>query len=178
MADIWLISDTHFNHANILGFTDKNGRRFRGALFEDVHHMNETMVERWNARIKPQDKVYHLGDVFFGPRPEADRLLARLNGKKRLILGNHDVVYGTKGNPLQHHFQKIYLWRVFREFNMVLTHIPIMRENFRSNVEYNVHGHIHQNAPVDTVHINVCVEQTDYAPVHIEDVIKRFAAPA
>lgn len=174
MANIWVISDTHFNHVNMLGFLDEKGRKFRGDRFKDVTEMNETIIQNWNAVIKPEDKVYHLGDVYFGNQQDADTILSRLMGKKRLIVGNHDVIYG-KGNPLHKHFQKIYMWRLFKEFNMVLTHVPIHKESFRK-VEYNVHGHIHEKAAFGKEYINVCVEKTDYKPVNIEDIIKSYGS--
>lgn len=172
MSNIWIISDTHFNHKNILGFTDSEGKKFRGDLFKDVSDMNEQMIYNWNSVIKPEDKVYHLGDVYFGSQPEADAILSRLMGKKRLIVGNHDCIYG-KGNILQKHFQRIYMWRLFKEHNMCLTHVPILPSSFRK-VDYNVHGHIHQQPNPSEQHINVSVERIGYAPVHIEDVIKAY----
>lgn len=173
MPDIFVISDTHLNHSNILKFTDKDGKKFRGDLFKDVHHMNETIIENWNSVVTPQDKVYHLGDVYFGPQNEADILLSRLNGKKRLIVGNHDTIYG-KGNILQKHFQKIYMWRVFKEFNMTLTHVPIHESAFRGG-DYCVHGHLHQNDSPNGNYISVCVEKPwmNYRPISIEEVIKK-----
>ena len=171
MHDIWVISDTHFNHENILNFVDKDGNKIRS--FHDVHHMNEIMIQNWNKLIRPQDKVYHLGDVYFGSQQSAEHVLSRLNGKKRLIVGNHDTIYG-KGNILQKYFQKIYMWRLFKEFNMCLTHVPIHNSSFRK-VEYNVHGHIHQQKSPTDQHVCVCVEHTDYAPVPIEEVLKRYA---
>lgn len=172
MSDIWLVSDTHFNHANILGFKDKNDKKFRGDLFKDVTEMNEKMIYNWNRLVKPEDKVYHLGDVYFGSQEEADKILSRLMGRKRLIVGNHDTVYG-KGNVLQKHFKKIYLWRLFKEFNMLLSHVPVHSESIRK-VEYNVHGHIHEKNSYGPQYVNVCVEKTDYSPVHIEDAIKKY----
>lgn len=172
MSNIWVISDTHFNHSNILKFKDKDDKYFRGDLFKDINHMNETIINNWNSVIKPQDKVYHLGDVYFGNQQEAEKILSRLNGKKRLIVGNHDTIYG-KGNVLQKYFQKIYMWRLFKEFDMCLTHVPINEDNFRK-VNWNVHGHVHQNDSPKGPYINVCVEKTNYAPVHIEEVIKKY----
>ena len=171
MADIFVTSDTHLNHANILGFKDKNGKLFRGDLFKDVDHMNNVIIDNWNSVVKPEDKIYHLGDVYMGNQQKADELLSRLNGKKRLIVGNHDTIYG-KGNVLHKHFQKIYMWRLFKEFNMVLTHVPIHRDSFRK-VEYNTHGHIHEKDSYGKEYINVSVEKTDYTPVEITEVIKR-----
>lgn len=170
MSEIYVISDTHLNHKNILTFLDKDGKKFRGDRFDSIEGMNETIIDNWNKTVTPQDKIYHLGDVYFGPQKEADAILSRLNGKKRLIVGNHDCIYG-KGNPLQKYFQKIYMWRLFKEFNMCLTHVPIHRDSFRK-VEFNVHGHIHQNDSYGPEYINVCVEKMNYTPVHIEAIIK------
>jgi calcineurin-like phosphoesterase family protein len=172
VSNIWVTSDHHFNHANILKFKDKDGKKFRGDLFKDVAEMNEKMIHNWNSVIKPEDKVYHLGDVYFGNQQEADTILSRLMGKKRLIVGNHDCLYG-KGNVLHKHFKKIYMWRLFKEHNMLLSHVPIHKESFRK-VDYNVHGHIHQNDPYGPEYINVCVERTNYTPVHVEEVIKKY----
>ena len=168
--NIFVISDTHFNHANILGFLGKDGKPFR--IFDYVNEMNERMIDNWNKIVTPQDKIYHLGDVYFGSQEGARNILSRLNGKKRLIVGNHDCIYG-KGNPLQQYFQKIYMWRLFKEFNMCLTHVPIHPDSFRK-VEYNVHGHIHEKDSPGNQYINVCVEKTKYKPVPIEEVIKRY----
>lgn len=172
MADIWIISDTHFGHENILNFTDKNGEKFR--KFHDVHHMNEHMIDQWNKMVKPQDKVYHLGDVYFGSREKAEEILKRLNGKKRLIVGNHDVVYGN--NILHKYFQKIYMWRKWGDFGLLLTHVPVHESTlgesrFSGRQFINVHGHIHQNKSPEGPYKCVCVEHTDYMPVHIESLV-------
>lgn len=171
MSNIFVVSDTHFNHKNILRFTDDNGDLIRGNTFDDVNQMNEVMIDNWNKVVTPQDKVYHLGDVYFGPQQEAQKILARLNGKKRLILGNHD---NGKDTVLLKAFQKIYVWRLFKEFNMLLTHVPIHKDSFRK-VDYNVHGHIHQRDPYGPEYINVSVERTNYTPVPIEEVIKKYS---
>ena len=48
------------------------------------------MIENWNSVVKKGDYVYHLGDVFFGSKETFPALWNRLNGSKRLIIGNHD----------------------------------------------------------------------------------------
>ena len=88
----FFISDTHFFHANILKFLNKSGNKIRP--FQSVEEMHEIMIERWNKNIKPTDYVYHLGDVAFGihtHRSQFNSLMHRLNGHKRLTVGNHDV---------------------------------------------------------------------------------------
>ena len=164
MADIFFTSDSHFDHANFLKFQDDKGNLIRP--FASVEEMNETMIERWNKVVKPQDKIYHLGDVTFRVNQLA-RIMCRLNGHKRLLVGNHD---DPKNFELTRWFDKVTLWRIFKDENFICTHVPIRQDQFRYKVEYNVHGHIHQNVIDDEQYINVCVEQTNYTPVHIDEL--------
>jgi calcineurin-like phosphoesterase family protein len=128
--------------------------------------MNETMVDNWNRVVKPQDKIYHLGDVFFGAKEDFTKVWSRLNGKKRLIVGNHDdVKYLSQGN----FFQKVYMWRIFKEFGVTLTHVPIHQSSLRHSV-VNIHGHIHTKKSPDGPYKCVCVEQTGYTPVNLEEL--------
>ena len=168
MGNIFVISDTHFGHANILTFRDKVGKPIRD--FDSVTHMNETMIDNWNSVVKAGDKVYHLGDVFFGPKEDFQRLWPRLNGSKRLVVGNHDdVKYLSSGG----FFQKVMLWRKFN--NLLLTHVPVHESTlgegrFGGKQVVNVHGHIHQNKSPDGPYKCVCVEQTCYTPVALEEL--------
>ena len=173
--DIWLISDTHFFHKNILTFTDKEGSYFRGDLFSDVDHMNETMVENWNRVVKEGDYVYHLGDVMMGPKEDFKKLWPRLKGSKRLIVGNHDDIKFLSSGAF---FKKVLMWRIFKEHGLVLTHAPLHESSFKFRTNssekpiLNVHGHIHQNKSPTKFHVNVSVEAIDYTPIHIEEVRK------
>lgn len=168
MRDIYVVSDTHFNHSNILKFEDADGKKFRGDLFSSVEEMNETMIQNWNSVVRDQDIVYHLGDVGFSHAKDLSNILSRLNGHKRLILGNHD---DGKSEVLQKHFEKIMVWRIFKEFNCVLTHIPLHETSINEKVKWNVHGHTHTAGPASLRHINVCVEKTNYTPLLLEKVI-------
>ena len=171
MVETYLISDTHFGHANILKFVDEAGVRVRPE-FASVEEMNERMIDIWNKNVRFDDKVYHLGDVCFGGIKTVREVMPRLNGKKRLILGNHDNV---KGHELWKWFEKIDLWTNFTNHDFVITHLPFLPENFRK-VKYNVHGHIHRNPDVSSVHLNISCEMTGYAPIHLDEVKKRLAA--
>lgn len=167
MKDIWVISDTHFSHQNILKFTDKDGELVRS--FDDVNHMNQTMIDNWNRVVKPGDKVYHLGDVFFGDKEKFKSLWPRLNGSKRLVVGNHDDIKFLSSGGF---FQKVMMWRVFRDHGLLLTHTPQHPAALTGGRKdlLNVHGHIHQNKSPEGPYKCVCVEQTNYTPVHIEDL--------
>ena len=66
MSNIWVISDTHFRHSNILNFIDHNTGKLVRPMFTDVDAMDEHIIERWNSVVKTGDTVYHLGDVVMG----------------------------------------------------------------------------------------------------------------
>lgn len=169
MAEIFVISDQHFSHRSILDFVDSNGNKIR-PIFSNIDEMDEYMIEKHNETIKPQDKVYFCGDVGFS-RNRLDIILPKLNGKKRLILGNHDAF---KPSFYEKHFQKVMLWRVFREFNIILSHMPLHLSNIKLDSNMNpmisCHGHIHQNLPPKGPYVNVSVEMIDYTPVNVEDI--------
>lgn len=171
--NIWVISDTHWNHANILNFTDSNTGLPVRPDFTSVEEMNEVMIERWNSLVNHGDKVYHLGDVVMGPDQEGwmKRNWPRLKGQKRLIAGNHDDLKMMARGGF---FSNIVESRDLREFGLLLTHRVTHETNLwdynRDRPMWNVHGHIHQNASPEGRYRNLCVEQTNYYPVNIEEL--------
>ena len=78
----YFTSDTHFGHQNIIKYCDRP--------FKDKYHMDRVIIDNWNMIVKPEDTVYHLGDVIFYGRDKADKLIQSLNGHKIVIRGNHD----------------------------------------------------------------------------------------
>lgn len=162
--DKWFTSDTHFLHANILKFIDDQGHRIR--KFNGLEEMHEYIIQRWNSVVKPHDYVYHLGDVTFQYNHLFNNIMSRLNGKKRLIVGNHDKIWNVN---LQRWFEKAELWKGFKEHNFTATHIPARLDGLRDGA-FNVHGHTHQNFMEDPRYINVCVEVRDYTPVNIDQI--------
>lgn len=176
MADIWFTSDTHFFHENILKFTGEDGVRIRPS-FATVDEMNWHMVERWNSVVKPQDKVWYLGDVSFKTTERAaelDHLLSALHGHKRMLVGNHD---NLKSPVLMRHFDKVELWKGFRDEGFTCSHIPLRLDSLRDGA-VNVHGHIHQNLMREPGYVNVCVEVRNYTPIHMDDLIKEVRRAA
>ena len=168
--NIWVISDTHFGHRNIIEYCDRP--------FKDTVQMNMAIRDNWNSTVKDGDVVYHLGDVYMGwnEPQEIGPFLSSLKGRKRLILGNHD---NGKDQILQRAFQKIMIWRMFPEFGLLLTHVPVHESAlFRGatgNEEnppklLNVHGHIHEKASPTKDHRNVSVEQIGYRPINIDEL--------
>ena len=145
--DIWVISDTHINHSNILNFIDKNKNYVRP--FGSVKEMDERILDRWNEKVKPGDIVYHLGDVTFGPKDYFKTFWPKFNGSKRLVVGNHDDIKFLSSGGF---FKKVSMWKMWPEYNLVFSHIPLHESQMQrylsdSKTRYlvNVHGHIHHN---------------------------------
>lgn len=99
---IFLTSDNHFFHTNVIRYcnrpftTNKDAlppghtpEELAVAIQKDVVEMNDAMVAGWNSVVSPEDTVYHLGDFAFAARA-VEYYTPKLNGKKILILGNHD----------------------------------------------------------------------------------------
>lgn len=163
MANIFVLSDPHFGHAGILNFKREDGSPLRD--FPSVREMDDYLVDRWNSVVRPQDHVYLLGDVAMKRHDIAT--VARCNGHKRLVRGNHDI-YRTK--DYLPYFEEIYGIRVVD--GMIFTHIPIHPESL-GRFRANVHGHIHasSSAPYGPKYCNVSVENLkDYTPVSLEEL--------
>jgi calcineurin-like phosphoesterase family protein len=172
MPSVFLVSDTPFGHKGVCHFTRNDGvTKLRP--FDTPEEMDEFMVEAWNARVRPNDKVYHLGDVVINRR--ALKTMSRLNGDKVLIRGNHDIFPDVE---YREYFRELRAYHVMN--GMILSHIPIHEESL-GRFGVNIHGHTHANrvmkdGVVDVRYHCVCVEQTDFAPVLFEDVVKRIEA--
>lgn len=138
----WITSDLHFGHANIMKFCPAT----RGH-FKDVSHMNEEMIRMWNESVAPGDLVYILGDVAFCSASDAAKILARLNGDKILIEGNHDRK-AVKDVSFQQSFKEIhkYLDISYNSTKVVMFHYPIMEWDQMHRGAVHFYGHLHQNA--------------------------------
>jgi calcineurin-like phosphoesterase family protein len=185
MPATFLVSDTHFGHAGVCRFTRSDGvTKLRP--WDTPEEMDEAMIRLWNERVRPNDKVYHLGDVVINKR--ALPTLARLNGDKVLIKGNHDIF---RLEEYTKYFRDVRGYHVMN--GMILSHIP-MHEDSLGRFGVNIHGHLHAGRVmrragstmqfmewgvrerIDPRYHCVCVEQTDFAPILFEDVIKRIEA--
>jgi len=185
MPAVFLTSDTHFGHAGVCRFTESDGvTKIRP--WTDPDEMDEEMIKRWNDTVRPNDKVYHLGDVVINRK--SLKTLSRLNGDKVLIRGNHDIF---RDDEYRVYFRELRAYHVMN--GMILSHIPL-HEASLGRFGVNIHGHLHSNRVKKARGIDaktgatlysdendvryhcVCVEQTDFTPILFEDVIKRIEA--
>lgn len=136
------------------------------------------MIQRWAELVKPQDHIYHLGDVCMNRENHGAeafvRLIRSLPGHKRLILGNHDHLkmkwYIEAG------FQKIRASSMLE--GLLLTHYPVHESSIGMRAIGNVHGHTHDHPDIGSRHLNISVERTNYEPIPLEEVRARFTAKA
>jgi calcineurin-like phosphoesterase family protein len=163
----WFTSDTHFFHENIIMYCARP--------FSCAEEMNEVLVDNWNKVVRPGDTVYHLGDVAMGGKEAYDGigpLLSRLNGSKRLIVGNHDdIPFLSKGGW----FKKVSMWRVWNDKPLLFTHVPVHESSIHERIldagGMNIHGHTHNMGSPSGPYKCVCVELTNYTPVNLEELV-------
>lgn len=166
----YFISDTHFFHYNIIKYCNRP--------FKSLEEMNETIIQNWNKRVKPEDTIFHLGDLAFkyapsetpdAPKKGVEQILSRLNGKIILLEGNHDTRNGAKTiietMVINHGGYKIFL-----------THNP----NYaRINFHFNFCGHLHGKygkfiQKEKSVIVDLSVENWHYTPVTINEIIAEY----
>jgi calcineurin-like phosphoesterase family protein len=164
-------SDLHLGHANIIKICNRP--------FTDANEMNETLIKYWNARVRPCDHVYVVGDLAFRSPQSVKEYIERLQGIKHLILGNHDRSW-VKQVRLTDYFESIEQLQLIKDGNcrVVLCHYPMMSWGGGKN-SYLVYGHIHNNKnssywPLLRTYdraLNASVEVNDYQPVILDELI-------
>ncbi len=174
----WCISDTHFGH-------DKLRRGNPKIILDNPRPKNfeEIIINRWNRYVKPNDTVFHLGDVALVSSAKTIDYLSKLNGRIIIIRGNHDSI-DMKNLPSNISISNLF---VFIKFGVttVMTHKPILDENFlncfngmsgkKTPVVVNLHGHIHENngRPYDKKpwHVHYDIGKQKFFPVSLETML-------
>lgn len=198
MSNRFIISDTHFGHENSWAkFKNADGSPLRP--FTSTEEMDEEMIARWNAKVTDKDTVYHLGDVVIAKRHLEK--VKRLNGRKILIRGNHDIFKDKDFYEVG--FEQIHGVRVFVD-KWIMSHIPLHPDSVTTRFRVNVHGHLHGNEvmrerevcvdpgindyytqipprydtvrEIDPRYLCVSVEHTNYEPLSFEEVEARIQA--
>lgn len=185
----WFTSDQHFFHRNIITYCNRP--------YTSVEAMNEDLILRYNTVVKPEDVVYHLGDFSMSLRG-LDKIVPRLSGRKRLILGNHDKAHPAnrrKAVPFRVYsdlgFETVTVEDVVdigegdSKVTVKLCHLPYEPDEFekadRRYMELRpkdeghllLHGHVHcawLYLPEKRL-FNVGVDRHDYAPWSSEDIL-------
>lgn len=182
---IYFTSDQHFGHANIITYCERP--------WDSVEAMNQGLVDRWNERVKPEDRVHMLGDLCWGRVDKYAHYLEQLNGEKFLTPGNHDTVWegnrtqrdkgvlaslGIQVMPSQWTF---YAWP---DYEFQVCHFPFQDEARHTSAydeylpetdgRWLLHGHVHGawTARPERREINVGVDVWDWSPVSLEEIVE------
>jgi len=157
MTEIFIISDHHFFHNNII--------RYCNRPFYSYQEMNEIMIKKWNEVVGVNDIVIHLGD--FAWRGKAGLIRPQLNGTIVLIRGNHDYTVTEDDG-----FVIVDGNLIIR--NIIFSHRPIPLAELPMGM-INIFGHIHHQDVFDkTRQKNVSVEKTDYKPMRLKDIQNEY----
>lgn len=139
MANSWFTADTHFGHDNILNFQHNT----RGQ-FKTIEEHDERIIQDWNRLVRPEDTVYHLGDVGIGSSNHSISVVRRLSGKKILVGGNHDKKLMRRPEFVKlfdevHNFLEVQVG----EHWIHMFHYPIWEWGSIHYGSFHLHGHVH-----------------------------------
>lgn len=160
---IYFTSDTHFGHKNIITFCNRP--------YSSTNEMDEELISGWNASVKQDDIIYHLGDVAFAKAPRIQEIIGRLNGQKYLIRGNHDKLSNTK-------FEEFGFIEVHKSLTLALEDVKVTLEHIPKLDIRGVQlcGHVHNDWWIKNnpwgMNINVGVDQWDYLPVSSTTILE------
>lgn len=178
---IFFTADTHFGHANIIryckrpwlqeGDLDEKGRwKDKSIAKMRQLEMDRDLIINWNNIVKPEDTVYHLGDVAFGSSIEFEKYNWQLNGYKIYINGNHDKAM-SNAIGRQPDMRKINIDGI----TIVLSHFALRvwdKSHFNS---WHLYGHSHGTLPSIGKSMDVGVDAVEYKPISFEEVKRQMS---
>lgn len=164
MTKTWFASDLHLGHENACTkFTKEDGSPLRP--FANAQEMDDYIIDAWNICVSRSDRVYLLGDCVINKKFLWK--LSQLNGRIVLVPGNHDIFDLRKDYPFE---LRGYVVKPKHPF--IASHIPLHESNlYRFGL--NIHGHLHANVINDPRYINVSMEQIQFAPITLDDIMER-----
>ena len=160
---IFFTADTHFDHANIINLCKRP--------YANVDEMNEALVANWNAVVKPEDVVYHLGDFAFRSTPErALDFACRLNGKVFYMDGNHEEAFTRIPDAWTRVPQCYELFLGKKKPRIVLCHYAMRTWNHEFHGSWHLYGHSHGGLPSYNKSTDVGVDVWNYKPVSLDKI--------
>lgn len=172
---IYLTSDTHFGHANIIKYCNRP--------FASASEMDRKLIENWNSVVTQQDTVYHLGDFgFYRSDDEFANIINRLNGNKFIIFGNHDKQLKSN-KKLQslfggcfHGIHEVKTSFDDEKYHLVLCHYAMKVWNKSHRGSIHLYGHSHGTLPDDpySYSMDVGVDCNNYTPISFSDVLVKM----
>lgn len=167
---IYFTSDLHLGHNNILKFT--------GRPYDSMEEMNRELIRNINFRVTKNDWLYILGDVSHHILPEqTNQLLARINGRKVLVRGNHDKEYDPALFEEICDYKKLFAYGK----TFILSHYPFLSWDRMAAGSLMLHGNIHstgeyneENRADGLLRYDVRVDANGLRPVSAYEVLEFF----
>lgn len=155
----YLISDTHFDHENIIEYENRP--------FDNMHEMNSELIKSWNETVSPSDVVIHMGDFSMAKQERTEEIISKLNGNIILLRGNHD-----QGTISEYTFPYPYVESMTTQHKGYKYYCCHRKDDIPSYWKHwKLVGHQHSNIPfIDYKNkvINLSVEVIDYKPLSFE----------
>lgn len=176
---IFITSDWHFNHKNTIIGQSKWDKAKPFRKFDSVAHMNTTLIDRINERVRSKDILWCLGDVNFGRGVDLINIISRINCNNiNLIYGNHDSSL-KKGKAFKNLFTTVQDYKSIK-YNgqrIVMFHYALITWNAMAKGSIQLYGHSHGNLP-DTGRrqMDVGVDTNDYYPYSLDEVVEKMNA--
>lgn len=172
---IYFTSDLHLGDERVL--------RYR-PVFSDIEDMDETIIRNWNNKVCPSDEVYIIGDLAFQSKHGIDYYLERMNGRKHLLIGNHEEDWIGKVEDLSNYFESVdhMVYLESEDKHLTLCHYPMLEwyGTRYGKPSYLLHGHIHARTHLESYKyikehlpnaLNVGVDVNGYEPVVFEELL-------
>ena len=173
MNQIWITSDLHLGHRNILSF-ERNNLNDNGFYFNTIEEYNDMVIRRINSSVDEQDILYILGDFGFGTTEEITKWVSQINGYKVLILGNHD--HFSVKQALEMGFNEAYQGPYFLKEGkgmILMAHEPPIEAKENPYIAYCFYGHLHDMVVTYPNYINVNVDINHYKPINLSKYIQK-----
>lgn len=175
--NIYFVSDTHFNHENIIKYCKRP--------FKNVEENDTELIRRWNEKVPKDGIVFHLGDVAFGDPDKVDKILEQLNGTIYLVIGNHDWRRIVNDHKWRFELMTQQINMKIGKRHVILNHYPMLCFSGAwrgKDATYQLFGHVHTSPYTDegldqqrlkmlfTSQYDVGVDNNNFTPVSWKEV--------
>lgn len=171
---IWFTSDLHLGHVKIIQYCNRP--------FRNVKEMDDILISNWNNVVSDNDIIYILGDFTCNlSKGRIISYLKRLNGKKTLILGNHDTyikkeLEGIKNKEVMYYFDQVTYYKEieFDKHTICMFHYGIEHWHWRNRGSMCLIGHSHGKSTPTKNRVDVGVDCCNFTPISIYEILEKW----
>lgn len=180
MPKIWLTSDTHFSHRNIIKYCDRP--------FTSVEEMDKAMTDNWNSVVSKEDTVYHLGDFALPDRriyttqndqdQRVENIIQSLNGNIIIVFGSHDKqAFNNRHTFSYYYFKNTIVDLNINGVNVIMGHCPMLSWEKRTHGSIHFFGHVHSGPRAPFLcqqnSYDCGVDNNEFKPILFEEAVQK-----